>query len=254
MRKNTWLSLLLVLALLISLCPAVYGAASARHSGNDPVRVIVPTQSQPTAENRTFVQRFLNTDARLLREHSAVRQRMTKQNIDYTVNFEYTALLNGMSLTVDSSQLDEVAAIPGVSQVIVARTYRLPKTRPSSTTASEIIGAGLLRSELAADGSGKVIAILDTGITADHEAFGVYDGMLLKKVMEAQPADILIFKAVAFFQQGYHLTIVKQGDYLSVNSWKVITLCIFPEVVLLPLSTKPEHFQATFDINNIIFL
>ena len=178
MRKNTWLSLLLVLALLISLCPAVYGAASARHSGNDPVRVIVLTQSQPTAENRTFVQRFLNTDARLLREHSAVRQRMTKQNIDYTVNFEYTALLNGMSLTVDSSQLDEVAAIPGVSQVIVARTYRLPKTRPSSTTASEIIGAGLLRSELAADGSGKVIAILDTGITADHEAFGVYDGML----------------------------------------------------------------------------
>ncbi len=199
MRKHRWLALALVLALMFSLCPSAIaadpgaadggllrsaraGAVQSRLDGQyrpgDQVRAIVLTQSLPTAENKTLIQRFLNTEAKLMREHGAVKQRMMQQKIDYTVNFEYTALLNGMSVTLDYTDLDELAAIPGVAKVVIAREYRRPEPQPSSVSASYMIGASVLNEELAADGSGKVIAILDTGITPDHEAFGIYDGML----------------------------------------------------------------------------
>ncbi len=226
MRKNRWLALLLVFALVISLCPAALAAEPVRHLKNtdalssrmdglfhpgDQVRVIVLTQSQPTLENKTLVQRFVNTDSRLMREHSAVRQTMAREKIDYTVNFEYTALLNGMSLTVDYADLDDLAAIPGVAKVILARTYRLPKTQPSSVAASEMINAAFLSSEISADGSGKIIAVLDTGITPDHEAFGIYDGMLETPAYEKAQ----MLKAIADLGHGmyYSQKIPFQYDY-----------------------------------------
>ena len=148
------------------------------------MRAIVLTKSQPTAENRGLIQRFINTDGRLMREHSKVMSRMEEQQIGYKVNFEYTALLNGMSVTMDYADLDKVAALPDVEKVIIAKEYRLPATQPNSEYASEMIGATPMSEYCGADGSGKVVAVLDTGITADHEAFAVYDGMLQTPALE----------------------------------------------------------------------
>ena len=204
MKKNKWLSLVLVLALVFSLCTTALAAApeqaasdnplpsriekpqtdlikaklADQHKPGDQVRVIILTKSRPTVENRGLISKFLNTDAKLMREHNEVKQQMERQEIGFKVNFEYTALLNGMSVTIKYADLDKIAALPGVDDVVLCREYRIPVTQPKATTASEMIAATAMGG-IGADGSGKVIAVLDTGITVGHEAFQVYKGMLL---------------------------------------------------------------------------
>ncbi len=202
--KKRWLALVLTLALVLSLCTTAFAAGSngagngrlllsglenrrtetissqlnRQYQPGDQVRAIVLMKGNPLADLSSFLQQSASAYEKLVAEHKAFMEKLQQLAIAYTVNFEYTDLLNGMSLTLDFADLDAVAKIPGVSKVIVAREYRLPDEQPSSVSASEMINASWLNDEISADGSGKVIAVLDTGITADHEAFAVYDGML----------------------------------------------------------------------------
>ena len=199
MKKTRWLSVILALVLVFSLGTSAFAAAPAADSGSrqfsnlpgvklaqadgqyqagDQVRVVVLTESQPIAENHTLIQKLTNTQAKLLREHNAVKAKMEQKDVSFTVNFEYTDLLNGMSVTMDYADLATVAALPGVKEAYVARVYQQPVLEPKADSAAEMIDANLLNDLTGADGSGKVIAVLDTGITAYHEAFAVYDGML----------------------------------------------------------------------------
>ena len=202
MKTKRWLSLALALLLVFSLAPGVFAAAPAQtgrllpdglqsarvhtllqrqdeQRPGDQVRAIVLTESEPTAARTPEAPRLASgSEAALMAEHTAVKQRMEQQGIACTVNFEYTALLNGMSVTVDRADLDALRALPGVTDVVIAREYRVPEPQPAAATAAEMINAAWLNDTISADGSGKVIAVLDTGITVGHEAFGVYSGML----------------------------------------------------------------------------
>ena len=195
MKKTRWLSVVLALVLVFSLGTSAFAADSANrqfsklpvaklapssslYQAGDQVRVVVLTESRPLAENHGVLQQLTNTEAKLLREHNAVKTRMEQKGVSFKVNFEYTDLLNGMSVTMDYADLDTVKALPGVKDAYVARVFRQPELQPQADSASVMIGANLLDVTVGANGSGKVIAVLDTGITADHEAFGVYDGML----------------------------------------------------------------------------
>lgn len=204
MNGKRWLSLALALVMIFSLGTAAFAVEQEQEKGEskpitelpvnyeeefpadpeDPyqageqVHAIVLTESQPTAENHNPFQKLFNTYEKLLKEHAAVMERMRQKAIDFVLDFEYTALLNGMAITVDYADLDAIAALPGVTDVVISEQYTLPDTEPTSVYASDMIDADWLNDEIAADGSGKVIAIIDSGVKLDHEAFGTYSGML----------------------------------------------------------------------------
>ncbi len=242
MRKTRWLSVLLVLVLVFSLCTSAFAAdpeptdsgaplrsslpypraaqlqlrQAQQYKAGDQVRVVILMESQPTADNRHQVQRQLNTDRKLMTEHVAALKMMDQQQIGYTVNYEYTALLNGMSLTVDYADLDEIAALPGVSEVFIPAEYSIPDVQPSSNSASDMINATLLSNYRGGDGSGMVIAVLDTGITSGHEAFGIYDGMLQTPACEK----VQMIKDIAGLGHGMYVSqkIPYQFDYADQDN------------------------------------
>ena len=210
-QTKRWLSVMLVLVLVFSLCTSAFAADTEQepqpeptladngklreslpntnaevlpawndgeHQPGDQVRVVVLMNSAPTGEKQGLIQSQLSKERVLVEEHNGLKRRMEQKAVAYTVNFEYTALLNGMSVTMDYADIGKVAAMPGVREVFIAREYKQPELQPASNSATNMIGADLMDYNLSANGSGKTIAVLDTGITPYHEAFQVYDNML----------------------------------------------------------------------------
>lgn len=171
--------LALLLASLLSL-GCYSGSASAQpgrgrtlSASEDPVRVVVRLEGEPTAAS-TEVRGL--AEARLTAQHTELRRALDAAGLVWEENFEYRTLLNGFALTVPRSQVDQLAALPGVQSVHVANRYAPPEA-VKMESANEMTGADWMH-ESEYTGSGTVIAVLDTGVTPNHEAFGVYDGML----------------------------------------------------------------------------
>ena len=183
------LSLLLVFALSVGFLSGAASAAaprpetrlsaaaqSAAHSGSadETVRVIVTLEGEPAA--RTAEQTRSAASRRIALQHAALRGRLAAAGVACTLDFDYSVLLNGMALTLARGDLEKLAAQPGVRSVHVANRYAPPET-VLMESANQMTDATLLHRE-GVLGSGTVIAVLDTGVSAGHEAFGVYGEML----------------------------------------------------------------------------
>ena len=88
--------------------------------------------------------------------------------------YDYTALINGMSVQTAYKNLDVMEKMDGVKKVYVANEYNAPETQtPSQTNANIITGAYSMQS-IGLYGDGMVVAVLDTGLNLTHEAFQDY--------------------------------------------------------------------------------
>ena len=90
------------------------------------------------------------------------------QGID--VLYNYTLLYNGFAFEGKIWMIDEINKISGVS-AYAAPVFETP-VLPNMGSSTEIIGAPIAWQE-GYTGEGGVVAILDTGIRATHEAFSV---------------------------------------------------------------------------------
>ena len=176
---------LVSLTLALILCLSCWsGAASSSRSpetgetrnsagADEPVLVILQMEGEPTAacaETRGLA------ETRLTGQHTALRQSLKASGLRWEEVYEYKTLLNGFALTVSGKDLDKLAALSGVKSLHVANSYAEPADNLTDSS-NEMTGAAWMH-EGDYLGSGTVIAMLDSGFTPEHEAFGVYDGML----------------------------------------------------------------------------
>ena len=133
--------------------------------------------------------------SRLAAQHNTFRNALRKAGISYSEEFEYDSLLNGFALTVAYGDLAKIAAINGVKAVHIANHYDAPVMTPAEETrmASSNVMTGIEGFQRAGyDGKGMVIAVLDTGITPDHEAFQVYGDKLGEVTLDETTAKAFI--------------------------------------------------------------
>lgn len=88
--------------------------------------------------------------------------------------YDYTALINGMSIQTAYKNLAVIEKMDGVKNVYVANEYAAPVVeKPDQMNANLITGAYSMQS-IGLYGEGMVVAVLDTGLNLTHEAFQDY--------------------------------------------------------------------------------
>lgn len=161
---------------------------------SDIVTVIVELEGEPladaaTGEIDTFVSSpaGLQLEQDLLNEQASVRaeiEALTGKTETASVNgasdltYSYTTVLNGFSMKIPYGKLGEVRSLNGVKNVWVAEQYSLPEDLSADDdTISMNSSTGMVGSTeanaMGYDGTGTIVAILDTGFMKAHEAFSV---------------------------------------------------------------------------------
>ena len=161
---------------------------SYRYADDELVRAIVVLEGTPEADvAERNSERAVSHRAKLMSEHQKIRSAMS--GIDYTLLYDYTALLDGFACEVAYGDLDKIAAIEGVKAVHIANHYAVPAVETAKDV--KMAYANLMTGNTASvyagyNGSGMVVAVLDTGLRVTHEAFKVYEGVDLTETLTAE--------------------------------------------------------------------
>ena len=143
------------------------------YADDETVRAIVILEGIPESEvGEAGSKKAADQKVKLLNQHNTVRKAMG--GIDYVLQYEYTAVLNGFSCDVAYGDLDAIAMIDGVEAVYIANRYAEPvltaNTDTKMSVSNQMTGASYAFNEEFC-GGGIVIAVLDTGIRTTHAAF-----------------------------------------------------------------------------------
>lgn len=108
-------------------------------------------------------------------EQSAFLRRLSAANVPYEYKYAYNTVANAVAVKIDVKYLSDVKKISGVDEVTVSEYYYAPQDIDVQNE-TNVWGTGIykisdkLRSQ-GYDGSGMVVAVLDTGLDYSHAAF-----------------------------------------------------------------------------------
>ena len=162
-------------------------------ASTDLVEVIVVMEEQPLIKEAVeaglagdmpaylTMSSTVSLEKAMLRSHDAARAEIAALCGDQadTDGYDYTTVLNGFSMTMPYGKIAEAEALPGVKYIRESRVYTVPEDQSSydlaMSNSTGMIGSDVVNdmSFAGADGAGTLVAILDTGIAKDHEAFSV---------------------------------------------------------------------------------
>ncbi|SEM88080.1 Ig-like domain (group 2) [Paenisporosarcina quisquiliarum] len=172
-------------------------------SGNQEVAVIIHLSEKPVALEKGISElkgkAFSTTQESQVRtkvkaQQTLVKKELTTKNIGIKQGYTFDTVLNGFAATVKASDIPKLLTVQGVTLVepdtIVYASEEPQKTKPTKSsvikkdpkvdakmnTSISFLGIEKLWSE-GIEGQGIKVAVLDTGIDADHPEFaGIYKG------------------------------------------------------------------------------
>lgn len=115
---------------------------------------------------------------KLAAEHEIIKKRIECAASAISFEYDFTLLCNGFAASVPFNEVSRIAAVAGVESVEYMPVFEIPTesyeiVRPDDTKmtiANDVIESRYAW-DLGIDGSGMVIAIIDTGIDTDNECF-----------------------------------------------------------------------------------
>ena len=185
------LSLILIVCLMhgcLSIQAWALPVYSAAENDSQIVTAILLLEGDAAAETEPAV-RALQV-RKLAAQHKRVGAALSETAPSWEPLYDYSTLLNGLAVRIRRAELARVASIPGVKSVHIANTYAPPET-VQTEYANQMISADWFQ-KAGYSGSGTVIAVLDTGITARHEVFQVYPGTLSAAAVKEAGAKAVI--------------------------------------------------------------
>lgn len=110
----------------------------------------------------------------ILEEKNRILGALDDRNIAYTTGEDYATLLSGFEVVIRAGDFAAVCKSLGKGDnIIVGEEYRAAETELVENTVN-VYGTGIFDSSASAyDGSGMVVAVLDTGLDSNHSAFSV---------------------------------------------------------------------------------
>ena len=154
-----------------------------------PVTVIVEVEGDSVLETYGTLEEYQNgmraltakgeniQDALLTRQKNVASSIESALGIDINVKYNYTLAYNGFAFEVPYGELESIKAIDGVVNVQPSPIYDLPEAvkGESSSGTKNYSAADMVYAfdawSAGYDGEGMLVAVLDTGLDTDHEAF-----------------------------------------------------------------------------------
>ena len=182
MKRRQGLSLLLAAVMLLSLtfgavpAQAAQEAAPVRPDVGEPVRMIVELEEPKAFPLSLFAPTPSREDVKAaicdLVETASPLSADEEAAPEVTFGYDYSVLLQGFSLTAPEGLLDEIRTLKGVRNAFKAQTYTLvePDGGWGNADSQAAVGAQDAH-ERGYTGEGQVIAVLDTMLLPEHEAF-----------------------------------------------------------------------------------
>ena len=147
--------------------------------GEDLVKVVVevnaPSLIEYANEKGISVQEAMQSSEgiRVLKKAESMSESAAKALSPYLVEmgFSYGTLLSGFSATIHYKDLSKLEADARVSDVILSDTYEEPQAITENEVNVDVTTGIFDSSDVGYDGTGTVVAVLDTGTDYTHEVF-----------------------------------------------------------------------------------
>ncbi|PGS49638.1 S8 family serine peptidase [Bacillus sp. AFS041924] len=130
------------------------------YAANEKVRVIVEVQDP---EQATQTKAKVSKKALMKQKQDDVVSKMTKKKLNPKVRHRFYEGFNGLSLDTEYKNIKDLQAMPGVTNVHIARTYE-----QTMKTSKELVQAQSVWEKYGYEGEGLVVGVVDSGIDYTH--------------------------------------------------------------------------------------
>jgi len=114
------------------------------------------------------------TSAKIDREKNRILKELERKGIDYTLGEDYNTVLSGFEILIKASDFRATCqSLSSGDNAIISEKYNMCETELVENTVN-VFDTGIFdSSDSKFDGSGMVVAVLDTGLDSNHTAFSV---------------------------------------------------------------------------------